>query len=298
MNWFTDLFPRPSSTPAPTRPIPPLAPVPPARLVTAQDVQAKLSAMGLLDPPVDGVLGAVSRWAIGEVAGPAYTGDLTPAVIAAISAAKPFPLAPGNDLAGRIVRAMQAGGYWINRHPNCCNIFYGEGVNPDGTRNDNRANYFNDVRWLFRIQSSGVPQIIGAWEGTTEPSTRWTEDPMNPAGAARIAFGQYKAWSVGRHHTHEALVQTAPITVFRDFNKDYRRDGDKRDTGLFGVNQHWGYDLPRNDMQTSSAGCLVGRSTSGHRDFMSRVKNDARYRASGGSYRFMTTIMPGTALAA
>ena len=26
------------------------------------------------------------------------------------------------------------------------------------------------------------------------------------------------------------------------------RTGDKLDTGLFGINQHWGYDYPRNDI--------------------------------------------------
>jgi hypothetical protein len=116
---------------------------------------------------------------------------------------------------------------------------------------------------------------------------------MNPAGAARIKFGQYKAWSLGTHHTHEALVQVAPITVCRDGNKDYQRERDREDTGLFGVNQHWGYDLPRNDLGPSSAGCLVGRTTAGHREFMTLVKSDARFRANP-AYRFLTTVMPAS----
>jgi peptidoglycan hydrolase-like protein with peptidoglycan-binding domain len=275
-------------------------------LATADDVravQAVLAECGYLDPPPDGGFGPVSKWALAEFckrAGVACTLDtITPIMSGALNAAKPLPLNPGNDprsepgagLAGRIIRAMQANGYWIARHPDCLNIVYVEGMDPDGTPNANRPNEFNDLRTVIRVGADGVPKIIGKWEATTEPSRRWTRDPMNPAGAARIKFGQYKAWALGTHHTHEALVQVAPITVCRDANKDYKRDGDKEDTGLFGVNQHWGYDLPRNDLGTSSAGCLVGRSTAGHREFMGIVKGDARFRVNP-AYRFITTVMP------
>lgn len=120
---------------------------------------------------------------------------------------------------------------------------------------------------------------------------------MNPLGAARIAFGQYKAWCVGTHHpnaasAHQALVQIEPISVYRDRNKDFKRPGDMVDTGLFAINQHWGYDAPQDDLGRTSAGCLVGRTRDGHRKFMSLVKTDPRYIASR-SYRFMTTVLPG-----
>jgi len=258
------------------RPSPrPESPRPPAQPASPRELQQALIAAGLLDPPADGIIGPLTRWAAGE--------------------RPPAPLTPRDDLAGRIVRAMQQRGHWIARHPDCLNIVYVEGLDPDGEPNDNAPNRFNDLRLLVRIVD-GVPGVAGVWEATTEPSRRWTQDPMNPQGAARIAFGQYKAWAVGTHHGHEALVQVAPVTVYRDANKDYRRDGDERDTGLFGINQHWGYDLPRNDLGTSSAGCLVGRSTAGHREFMRLVKSDKRYVVSDGDYRFITTVMPASAL--
>jgi hypothetical protein len=118
---------------------------------------------------------------------------------------------------------------------------------------------------------------------------------MNPKGAARIAFGQCTAWQTGVHHDHEALVQVAPVTVHRDLDKNYQRDGDARDTGLFGINQHWGYDLPRNDLGNSSAGCLVGRTKAGHRAFMALIKTDMRYLADR-NHRFTTTVLPASAI--
>jgi hypothetical protein len=264
-----------------TRATPPLAPskesAPPPAPSSPRDIQTRLIAQGLLDPPADGVLGALSRWAM--------------------TLAAPPPLVPGDTLPGRIVRAMLARGHFIARHPECLNIVYVEGLDPDGRANDNAPNRFNDLRCLVRIDASGVPQLVGCWEATTEPSRRWTFDPMNPRGAPRIAFGQYKAWALGSHHGHEALVQVADVTVCRDANRDFKRDGDISDTGLYGINQHWGYDLPKNDLGNSSAGCLVGRTTAGHREFMRLVKTDKRFLIAGGSYRFITSVLPASEVA-
>ena len=79
------------------------------------------------------------------------------------------------------------------------------------------------------------------------------------------------------------------MTVCRDLNKDGQRTGDKRQTGEFGINQHWGYDLP--EVDKASAGCLVGQSKDGHRQFMALVKSDPRYQANR-KYVFATAILP------
>ena len=83
--------------------------------------------------------------------------------------------------------------------------------------------------------------------------------------------------------------------VYRDLDENYKRQGDKPDFGVFGINQHWGYDAPKDDLGNTSAGCLVGRTKSGHLQFMGKVKSDPRYKASG-AYRFMTAIVPATEL--
>jgi lysozyme family protein len=206
---------------------------------------------------------------------------------APVTASKPA----GNDLASRIIAAMEAKGYRVDKGPGEVNIIYVEGMNPDGSVNDNKPNVFNDLRTVIRFEN-GQPKIVGAWEGTTEPGRRWTENPMNSGGAARIAFGQYRAWQLGMHHDHEALVQTGgQVTVCRDLNKDYSRAGDRLDTGWFGINQHWGYDLPKQDLGGSSAGCLVGRSKAGHRQFMAIVKSDPRFIRDDG-FRFRAAVLP------
>ena len=271
-----EAFTRPAARPAPSWPAPPSVPPPVTSPASSPapssplERQATLIARGLLDPPADGFIGPLSRWAMAQ--------------------GEPPPLMPSDDLAGRIVRALVRRGHFVARHPECLNIVYVEGLNPDGTPNDNAPNRFNDIRCLVRIVA-GVPTLAGCWEATAEPSRRWTFAPMNRSGAARIAFGQYKAWALGFHHGHEALVQVEPLPVYRDARRDFRREG-PIDTGLFGINQHWGYDLPRNDLGNSSAGCLVGRSIAGHREFMRLVKTDRRFLVAGDGYRFLTAVLP------
>lgn len=268
-----------------------------ADLELVREVQARLIGLGLLDPPVDGAFGPVSAWSLADFLkrnGGDSAQGLTPTGASLLLQAEPLPLAPKDNLAGRIVLAFNRLGYWLNRHPDCVNIVYVEGMDADGRPNPNTPNKFNDLRLLLAIGGDGVPVIVDSWEGTTEPGKFWTEHPMNADGAARIAFGQYKSWTVGMHpshgtNQHEALVQVDKVLVYRDLNKDFSRKGDKTDFGLFGINQHWGYDLPVGDPGRSSAGCLVGRTKAGHRAFMAAVKNDARF-VHGRGYRFMTTV--------
>lgn len=258
-------------------------------------IQSVLINCGYLDAPADGGFGPITKWALAEFSKRAtiqFDGQLTSALSDALVAAQPLPLEPGNDLAGKIVRAMQANKYWIARHPDCLNIVYIEGIDPDGSLNDNRNNVFNDLRVVFRLKSSGIPEIVGKWEATTEPSRKWTLTPMNSGGAFHIKFGQYKAWIKGWYHTHDALLQAGEIEGYRDPHKTFKRDFNHPVHGAnFGVHHHWGYDLPHDDMGNSSAGCLVGRSTDGHRMFMNAILRDPRYKANA-AYRFIAAIMP------
>jgi hypothetical protein len=272
----------------------------------ATQTQQCLTAHGLIDPPADGAFGPVSLWGIAQFlrkVGTPGKAALDAEAAAALLATEPaFPLRTPGSLAGRIARAMLKAGHWLCCHPDCVNIVYVEGMDADGTPNSDVPNVFNDLRLALRVNRSGTPVIEEIWEATTEPGKHYTLiEKLDPRGAARIAFGQYKAWSVGTHmagrpSAHEALVQTAPIRVFRDLDADFERTGDQVFQGLFGVNQHWGFDLPKSDVGRASAGCLVGRTRAGHRRFMTLCKSDPRYVANN-SYRFVTSVLPAAAVA-
>ncbi len=271
----------------------------------ATEVQNRLTAAGLLEPPADGQFGPVSHWAIAEfmarigTPAKAQLDKESARALLAPSVNALFPLTLPPNLAGRLAAAVLAKGWWLCRHPGCVNIVYVEGMNADGTANDDKPNVFNDLRTVLQVDRDGVVQLRGCWQATTEPGTYYTKlKVLDPNGAARIAFGQYKAWEVGMHprngaNPHEALVQVGDITVYRDLDQNFERDGDKTFTGLFGVNQHWGYDLPESDIGNASAGCLVGRTKQGHREFMKWVKSDVRYIARPG-FRFTSAALPAT----
>ncbi|WP_017651583.1 peptidoglycan-binding domain-containing protein [Fortiea contorta] len=267
-----------------------------------RQIQLQLINLGLLEPPADGRFGPISAAALKKFQEITKSGEpdfLGPITAKNLIETKPDeipqpPLKLGNDIASRIVKYMQAKDYQVFSRSREYNIVYVEGMSGDWTLNGDRANEFNDRRIVIEVVE-GVPKIVDHWQATTEPGRFYTINPMNPKGAARIKFDQYKSWRVGFHGNadrHEALIQVAPITVHRDFNEDFKRTGDKLDTGLFMVNQHWGYDAPANDIKNASAGCLVGRTRQGHREFMAIIKQDRRYQTND-EYIFYTTVIPG-----
>lgn len=164
-------------------------------------------------------------------------------------------------------------------------IIYIEGIDINGRLNNDAFNQFNDVRAVFNQE-----RCLDCWQATCEPGAWYTDNPMNPKGAFRIAFGYHRnAWAIGEHgnsEPHEALLQVAEVTGYRDYNRDGMRPGDYLDTGLFGINQHWGYDMPPDDIGRASAGCLVGRSRFGHEQFMAYCRNS-------GLQNFSTIVLPG-----
>jgi len=201
--------------------------------------------------------------------------------------------------AERIIDYMEQHNYEISRGRSEKNIIYVEGADSDGTENDDRPNYFNDLRIIIAFDKDYKPVIEGIWIATTEPGFYYTYNPMNPKGAARIAFGQYRAWQVGLHgysDPHEALIQVEEVKVHRDLNQDMIRTGDKTEWGLYGINQHWGYDHPVDDIHTASAACLAGRTRVGHREFMKGCYNDRRY-IRNPNFVFPTTIIDRSKIA-
>lgn len=117
--------------------------------------------------------------------------------------------------------------------------------------------------------------IVDAYSATTEPGTWYTYNPMNAAGAGRLAFGSYKnSHTFGIHGVkapHKALVQCGNLTLCRDLNKDFSRVGDRMYTGDgFAINIHAAVGSPDFDDSIGyySAGCSVIRLYEQQKIFM------------------------------
>lgn len=262
-----------------------------------KEAQQHLIRHRLLDPSADGKWGQQSTQALKtfqDLLGVPSTGKLDGGTATALAQKEIIPLALTNDFASNIIRYLLATDCWVPVGPNAFTIVYLEGVEADGRINSDAPNEWNDRRIVIEIPV-GFPQIRGDWAATSEPGSYYTHNRMNPAGAARIKFGQYKAWIMGYHgfNPYEALEQVSSIPVFRDDNEDYIRPGDRITHGVIGANQHHGYNAALVD--GNSAGCLVGQSIEGHEEFIKILKSDRRYQASK-DYVFYTAVIPGNEL--
>jgi hypothetical protein len=209
------------------------------------------------------------------------------------------------ELAEKIVHHMRSKGYKVSTGEKEYNIVYLEGSCANGVPNADEPDYFNDRRILLEFVN-GKPIITNNWSATSEPGQKYTDNPPNGhPGAARIAFGQYKkVWYVGIHRglsskvQHEGLIQDGDVTIYRDVNKNGKRDsGDLIKTGNFQLNQHGADGNSEKRIKGWSAGCLVGWRMEGHQKFMAILKGDSRYQKDR-NYHFTTTIINGDEFAA
>lgn len=101
---------------------------------------------------------------------------------------------------------------------------------------------FDDLIGVFTL-TNDQPKVTW-FTGTTNPGVHWLKNFMNPKGTAVLMPGVHEnCWVIGKHQgKYEALVQYAPVSVFRDKNKNNKSEtiGDKSsvDRGLFGINIH------------------------------------------------------------
>lgn len=278
----------------------------------------EIGALAFGIPVADGQIGidtatAINRFAAAIAAhtGIKYNpGVITPELFDALlrdDTRALFPIVaadqPGDDaetlFVRKIIRFMIEKEYFIALGPDVINIVYVEGVDGDGRENADELNFWNDRRLVFRIDDDGNPVIMINVAATTEPGRYYTQNPMNPAGAARIAFGQYKAHGIGLHNgQHPALVQRGKIRVHRDINRDGKRSAnDPISIGSsWGINQHTTRPgQPPELVGKYSAGCLVGQSYSEHMAFMALIRHDIRLKNNGG-YLFTTAVISGTEL--
>lgn len=110
-------------------------------------------------------------------------------------------------------------------------------------------------------------KVDGLWHthkfaATTDPGKHWTENLINPDGAAILVPGQYKgAYKIGMHQgKYKALKQSKPVRVFRDDNRDecFDLDDNRIQEGIFGINIHRASSYTTStQIGKWSAGCQV-----------------------------------------
>jgi hypothetical protein len=134
----------------------------------------------------------------------------------------------------------------------------------------------------------------GFWEdkyypATTLPGTPCLLNPVCKAGTAILVPGQYVgAYSLGLHNGYDALVQSKPVRVYRDNNRDSQVDtySSTIETGLFGINIHkaglWSKYVGQN-----SAGCQVFQKSTDFDDFMRICKLAEKHWGNSFTYTLL-----------
>jgi hypothetical protein len=169
-------------------------------------------------------------------------------------------------------------------------------VNIVGIRNmatgNTITNRFDD--WLtVSYKINGVWQF-DQYRCTVDPGIKHSvQQLLNPRGVARLVPGQYRgAYQIGLHQgKYSALVQRAPVKVWRDANRNSVFDGTTIDEGLFGINIHRASATGTSTLVDGwSAGCTVIASINDFTKFM-RTMERAREMFSN---RFTYTLIEST----
>lgn len=155
---------------------------------------------------------------------------------------------------------------------------------------DTTPNKFNDT--LYVIYKEHGFWMARWWPITTDPGVYWLENPGNAMGtAAVVADRQYrKLWTFGKHRgDYTALVQTGPISVHRDNNRDGKVDYDPAniETGYFGINCHRATQRTGGSINVDkwSAGCQVFANPKDFAQFLD-LCNQQRTRRGWSSFTY------------
>lgn len=126
------------------------------------------------------------------------------------------------------------------------------GATPDGLvavkQVPNLPDRYNDTICVFG--SALVPMA-----GSVDPGATFTRSPLHPQGCAHLLNGAW-LYKRGLHKGRRALVQAAPVRIWRDKDKDFKRDPHELvEEGWFGLNIHAAGTGPL--IGSWSAGCQV-----------------------------------------
>ena len=156
-----------------------------------------------------------------------------------------------------------------------------------------QSNKFDDaiiVCWGIDSERTGIPNKL-IFAATTDPGIKSLKAPMNAKGTAILVPGQYRgSHTIGFHQgKYEALVQCAPVKVYRDGDKDNILDMDKRtiDTGMFGINIHKA-GIASVIVDDWSAGCQVVAIEKDYAIFMDLCR---KQKLAGYGDKFTYTLL-------
>lgn len=208
---------------------------------------------------------------------------------------------PLPSFAEAVVKYMEEHEYDIDRTVGAVNIVYVSGVGTSLDKNSDERDGWNDVRALLSFTSKGMPFVFYVAAASTAPGeiSRSSTAAKRLGGVATVVPGQYRAWKMGFHKgkkSHPALVQCAPVMIWRDSTADGYKDGEKIYKGMFGINQHsTAPGFSGEKVGAHSAGCLVGKHWEGHLEFIKLLKSTTDY-IKDPEHVFTTTVISGSDL--
>lgn len=158
-------------------------------------------------------------------------------------------------------------------------------LNIVGVRSSKLPNRYDDKMFVWYYDDKNK-LINYEYPITTDPGTYFLLNPINKLGTACLKAAQYiNTYSLGYHRgKYLALVQTKPVTVWRDPDRNSSFAFKKTSTGLYGINIHKGGGELVNNW---SAGCQVFKNTS---DFNSFIKLCEKQKSLYGN-KFTYTLI-------
>lgn len=145
--------------------------------------------------------------------------------------------------------------------------------------------------WLTVFYNSYGRWIFDTFPATTDPGLYYLGEEMgSEKGTAILKADQYRsAYEIGQHRgKYPALVQSGPVTVIRDADRDEELDykSDEKEAGHFGINIHRARPQGERSAQVAnwSAGCQVV-SAPHHFDYLMTLCEKAESRF-GNSFTY------------
>jgi hypothetical protein len=134
--------------------------------------------------------------------------------------------------------------------------------------NTNTNRFTDEIHVIYKVNGRWVHDV---YQATTKPGTASLLNPTNSKGTAILVPGQYRSsFKLGYHKgKYLALVQTKPLKVYRDGDRDKVLDLNPKtiDEGIYGINIHKsGRDSVIVD--NWSAGCQVFKRSSDFNRFI------------------------------